>query len=46
MWTTVTGLGDRDTTCAIAGGVVAMAVGRAGLPASWLAAREPLGFDV
>ncbi len=46
MWTTVTGLGDRDTTCAIAGGVVAMAVGRAGLPASWLAAREPLGFDI
>lgn len=44
MWTTVSGLGDRDTTCAIAGGVVAMAVGPAGLPASWLAAREPLMF--
>lgn len=46
MWTTVTGLGDRDTTCAIAGGVVAMAVGRAGLPPTWLAAREPLQLDV
>lgn len=42
MWTTVAGLGDRDTTCAIAGGVVAMAVGRNGLPPAWLAAREPL----
>jgi ADP-ribosylglycohydrolase len=42
MWTTVAGLGDRDTTCAIAGGVVALAVGAAGLPAAWLAAREPL----
>jgi ADP-ribosylglycohydrolase len=45
MWTTVTGLGDRDTTCAIAGGVVALAVGRSGLPPGWLAAREPLRFD-
>lgn len=44
MWTTVAGLGDRDTTCAIAGGVVALAVGAAGLPAAWLAAREPLQF--
>lgn len=46
MWTTVTGLGDRDTTCAIAGGVVAMAVGRDALPNAWLAAREPLQFDI
>lgn len=46
MWTTVSGLGDRDTTCAIAGGVVAMAVGREGLPATWLAAREPLQFNI
>jgi ADP-ribosylglycohydrolase len=45
MWTTVSGLGDRDTTCAIAGGVVALAVGRAGLPADWLAAREPLRLE-
>jgi ADP-ribosylglycohydrolase len=39
MWTTVAGLGDRDTTCAIAGGVVAMS---APIPDDWLAAREPL----
>jgi ADP-ribosylglycohydrolase len=42
LWDTVSGLGDRDTTCAIAGGVVAMFVGRDGIPATWLAAREPL----
>lgn len=34
--------GDMDTTAAIVGGVVALAVGRAGLPAEWLARREPL----
>ncbi len=44
LWTTVAGLGDRDTTCAIVGGIVAMAVGRAGLAEDWLAAREPLNF--
>lgn len=42
MWTTVAGLGDIDTNCAIVGGIVACAVGRAGLPAAWLAAREPI----
>ena len=42
MWTTVSGLGDRDTTCAIAGGVVALSAGRSSLPMAWLAAREPL----
>jgi ADP-ribosylglycohydrolase len=42
MWTTVSGLGDRDTTCAIAGGIVALSAGRPSLPATWLAAREPL----
>ena len=40
MWATVAGLGDRDTTCAIVGGLVA-ATG-APIPAAWLAAREPL----
>lgn len=44
LWTTVAGLGDRDTTCAIVGGIVAMSTGRAGLPDDWLAAREPLNF--
>ena len=45
MWTTVSGLGDRDTTCAITGGVVALSAGRASIPAAWLAAREPLDLD-
>jgi ADP-ribosylglycohydrolase len=40
MWTTVAGLGDRDTTCAIAGGIVALSAPE--LPQAWLAAREPL----
>jgi ADP-ribosylglycohydrolase len=42
MWTTVAGLGDRDTTCAIVGGIVALSVGEAGLPPAFLRAREPL----
>jgi ADP-ribosylglycohydrolase len=42
LWTTVSGLGDRDTTCAMAGGVVALSAGRGSIPAEWLAAREPL----
>lgn len=42
FWRTVAGLGDRDTTCAIACGVTAARLGRAGIPAAWLAAREPL----
>lgn len=42
FWDTVAGLGDRDTTCAMVGGVVAMRVGEAAIPARWLAAREPL----
>lgn len=42
FWTTVEGLGDRDTTCAIVGGIVACRVGRDGIPSDWLAAREPL----
>jgi ADP-ribosylglycohydrolase len=42
LWTTVSGLGDRDTTCAIVGGIVSLAVGREALPSGWLASREPL----
>jgi ADP-ribosylglycohydrolase len=40
MWTTVSGLGDRDTTCAIVGGIVA--AGDAQVPPHWSSAREPL----
>lgn len=42
LWTTAGALGDVDTTCAITGGVVAAAVGTAGVPESWLARCEPL----
>lgn len=39
MWTTVSGLGDRDTTCAIVGGLVAL---QDPPPRAWVEAREPL----
>ena len=42
LWATVSGFGDRDTTCAIVGGIVSLAVGRQALPSEWLAARESL----
>jgi ADP-ribosylglycohydrolase len=42
LWTTVSALGDRDTTCAIVGGVVAMAVNEPAIPREWSERREPL----
>jgi ADP-ribosylglycohydrolase len=42
LWTTVSGLGDRDTTCAIVGGIVAMSSGVETIPSSWIQAREPI----
>jgi ADP-ribosylglycohydrolase len=42
IWTAVNGLGDRDTTCAIVGGIVACHTGVEGIPAEWVQAREPL----
>jgi ADP-ribosylglycohydrolase len=42
MWYTVSGLGDRDTTCAIVGGIVAARVGWDNIPISWRDARESL----
>jgi len=42
MWLTVSGLGDRDTTCAMAGGIVAMGTGTESIPQPWLDARETL----
>jgi ADP-ribosylglycohydrolase len=45
LWSTVAGLGDRDTTCAIVGGIVACA---SAIPDAWLEQREPLdtlGWD-
>lgn len=46
LWVTVSGLGDRDTTCAIVGGIVALAVGHTGIPRAFVRAREPLDSDV
>jgi ADP-ribosylglycohydrolase/SAM-dependent methyltransferase len=42
LWATVAGLGDRDTTCAIVGSIVALSDGGTGIPTAWLRAREPL----
>jgi ADP-ribosylglycohydrolase len=42
MWQTVSALGDRDTTCAIVGGIVSVQVGEEEIPAAWREAREPL----
>ncbi len=42
LWRIVTLGGDIDTNAAIVGGVVAAFTGEAGIPSSWLAARESL----
>ncbi|HJT27535.1 MAG TPA: ADP-ribosylglycohydrolase family protein [Pyrinomonadaceae bacterium] len=42
LWLTVSGLGDRDTTCAIVGGIVASHTGIEGIPPDWLKSRERL----
>ncbi|GAA2747772.1 ADP-ribosylglycohydrolase family protein [Kitasatospora cinereorecta] len=42
LWVTLGGWGDMDTTCAIAGGVVAARTGLAQVEPGWLAACEPL----
>jgi ADP-ribosylglycohydrolase len=44
LWWTVSGLGDRDTTCAIVGGIVVLS---APVPPAWVERREslPEGFS-
>jgi ADP-ribosylglycohydrolase len=42
LWLTVSGLGDRDTTCAIVGGIVASYTGSDAIPRAWMNMREPL----
>jgi ADP-ribosylglycohydrolase len=42
LWLTVNGLGDRDTTCAIVGGIVVLSAGFESIPNIWLKARENL----
>lgn len=46
IWRTVTGRGDRDTTCAIVGSIVALSAG--GVPQEWVNRREnlPDGFSL
>lgn len=44
LWATVAGLGDRDTTCAIVGGILAARLGAGAIPPEWRAAREPLAL--
>ena len=44
LWETVRGLGDRDTTCAVVGGLLACRLGVDDIPARWRAEREPLGW--
>jgi len=40
FWQTVSGLGDRDTTCAMVGGIVALS--SRSVPATWVTNREAL----
>jgi ADP-ribosylglycohydrolase len=48
LWHTVSALGDRDTNCAIVGGILALRTGHNGIPQGWLQSREklPIGPDV
>jgi ADP-ribosylglycohydrolase len=41
-WSTVAGLGDRDTTCAIVGSIVVLRTGPSAIPSAWREAREPI----
>jgi ADP-ribosylglycohydrolase len=45
LWDTVSALGDRDTTCAIVGGILAVKTGVGGIPSEWLEAREALPLE-
>ncbi|MBA3871804.1 MAG: ADP-ribosylglycohydrolase family protein [Anaerolineae bacterium] len=42
IWLTASAGGDVDTTCAMVGGIVSMVTGLEGIPADWIAHREPL----
>jgi ADP-ribosylglycohydrolase len=46
LWTTVSVPGDRDTTCAIVGGIMGAMTGVEGIPPDWRAAREALRHDL
>ena len=42
FWITLSGLGDRDTNCAIVCGIVACSVDIGGIPNQWIQSRESL----
>lgn len=42
LWDTVSAGGDRDTTCAIVGSILALSAPDRTLPLAWVEAREPL----
>lgn len=42
IWNTIRGGGDRDTTTAMVGGILAGRLGANAIPAEWIARREPL----
>ncbi|MDJ1468302.1 ADP-ribosylglycohydrolase family protein [Xanthocytophaga flava] len=42
IWTTVNGLGDRDTTCAIVGSIVSLSAGKQAIPELWIQATESI----
>lgn len=42
LWATVSALGDRDTTCAIVGGIVVMYNGAQSIPKEWIECREAM----
>jgi len=44
LWRTVSGLGYRDTTCAIVGGIVALST--KSIPAEWIKRREALPREI
>lgn len=46
LLSTLEGDGDCDTNCAIVGGIVALRVGRAGIPREWLQSREALNLTL
>ena len=46
MFAALEGDGDCDTNCAIVGGIVALRIGREGIPPEWLTSREPLNLQL
>ena len=45
LWAAIGGFGDIDTNCAIVGGIIAAGNPQAGIPPSWLEARECISLS-